>query len=60
METKQSVKPLEGKNVLLGISGGIAAYKAAYVASGLKKLGADVDVIMTENACEFKIGRAHV
>ena len=53
METKQSVKPLEGKNVLLGISGGIAAYKAAYVASGLKKLGADVDVIMTENACEF-------
>ena len=46
-------KSLEGKNVLLGISGGIAAYKMAYAASGLKKLGANVDVIMTENACKF-------
>jgi len=44
---------LKGKNVLLGISGGIAAYKMAYAASGLKKTGANVDVIMTENACEF-------
>ena len=39
--------------VLLGITGGIAAYKAAEVASRLIKDGFDVDVIMTENACEF-------
>ena len=38
---------LHGKCVLLGVSGGIAAYKMANVASALKKLGADVEVIMT-------------
>lgn len=41
------------KTVLLGISGGISAYKSVYVASGLKKLGYDVHVIMTENAAKF-------
>lgn len=41
------------KTVLLGITGGIAAYKSAYVASGLKKKGYDVHVVMTENATEF-------
>ena len=41
---------LTGKNVLLGVSGGIAAYKMADVASKLVKLGADVHVIMTKNA----------
>lgn len=46
-------KLLEGKTVVLGISGGIAAYKMANVASMLKKLGANVHVIMTKNACEF-------
>ena len=40
-------------NVLLAVSGGIAAHKAADVASGLRKAGADVNVIMTKNACEF-------
>ena len=40
-------------NVLLAVSGGIAAYKAADVASGLRKAGMDVHVIMTQNACEF-------
>ena len=43
----------EKKTVLLGVSGGIAAYKTAYVASGLKKKGYDVHVVMTENATEF-------
>ena len=41
------------KTVLLGISGGISAYKSVYVASGLKKLGYDVRVVMTENAAKF-------
>ena len=44
---------LDGKCVLLGISGGIAAYKMASVASALKKAGATVHVIMTENATKF-------
>lgn len=41
------------KRIILGVSGGISAYKTVYVASGLKKLGYDVHVIMTENAAEF-------
>ena len=44
---------LQGKCVLLGITGGIAAYKMANVASGLRKAGAKVHVIMTENATKF-------
>ena len=44
---------LTGKTVILGITGGIAAYKMANVASGLKKAGADVHVIMTKHAAEF-------
>ena len=44
---------LHGKCVLLGVSGGIAAYKMANVASALKKLGADVEVIMTRNDTQF-------
>ncbi|MCR5731523.1 MAG: bifunctional phosphopantothenoylcysteine decarboxylase/phosphopantothenate--cysteine ligase CoaBC [Sphaerochaetaceae bacterium] len=44
---------LEGKCIILGISGGIAAYKMANVASNLRKRGADVHVIMTKNAMEF-------
>ena len=43
----------EKKNVLLGISGGISAYKSVYIASGLKKKGYDVHVIMTEGATKF-------
>ena len=41
------------KNVVLGITGGIAAYKAAQLTSDLIKKGYSVDVIMTKNACEF-------
>ena len=44
---------LQGKCVLLGVTGGIAAYKMAGVASALKKQGADVEVIMTRNATQF-------
>lgn len=46
-------KILEGKRVVLGVSGSIAAYKMANVASMLVKLGADVHVIMTKNAENF-------
>ena len=44
---------LEGKTVLLGVTGSIAAYKIAYLASVLKKLHAQVHVLMTENATNF-------
>lgn len=44
---------LKGKTVLLGVSGGIAAYKAAALASALVKQHASVEVVMTENATEF-------
>lgn len=44
---------LQGKTVLLGVTGGIAAYKAAALASNLVKLHANVEVIMTKNATEF-------
>ena len=43
----------ENKTILLGISGGIAAYKMSYVASALSKTEANVEVIMTKNATEF-------
>ncbi len=43
----------DGKTIVLGGSGGIAAYKAAQLASDLGKTGADVHVIMTRNATEF-------
>ena len=44
---------LQGKTVVLGITGGIAAYKMPNVAHALVKLGADVHVLMTQNATEF-------
>lgn len=44
---------LSGKCVILGVTGGIAAYKMANVASALRKAGANVHVIMTKNATEF-------
>ena len=47
------MEKLSGKCVLLGVTGGIAAYKMASVASGLRKAGAEVHVIMTENAAQF-------
>lgn len=44
---------LQGREVVLGVTGGIAAYKAAEVVSRLRKLGASVHVIMTKSATEF-------
>lgn len=43
----------DNKSIIIGVSGGIAAYKTAYLVSALSKTEADVNVIMTENACEF-------
>ena len=57
---------LTGKTIILGVTGSIAAYKAASLASLLVKQHADVHVLMTQNACQFinpvtfEIGRAHV
>lgn len=45
--------PLDGKHILLGISGGIAAYKAAELLRQLRAAGAEVEVVMTEGACRF-------
>lgn len=44
---------LTNKNIVLGVSGGIAAYKACELTSRLKKLNANVDIIMTKSAAEF-------
>lgn len=44
---------LKDKTVLLGVTGSIAAYKTAYLTSALKKLGADVHVLMTPNGTNF-------
>ena len=44
---------LDGKKILLGVTGGIAAYKAVYLLRLFKRAGADVRVVMTEAACEF-------
>lgn len=44
---------LEGKRIVLGITGGIAAYKACELTRLLKKAGAEVRVVMTENAARF-------
>ena len=43
----------QNKRVLLGVTGGVAAYKAIEIASRLKKMGAAVDVCLTENALNF-------
>ena len=44
---------LENKNILLGVSGGIAAYKVLDLCSRLKKAGANLKIIMTKSATEF-------
>ena len=53
MSSSDSQSPLHGRRVLLGVSGGIAAYKSAYLARLLKKVGADVRVVMTRGAEAF-------
>ena len=44
---------LQGKEIVIGITGGIAAYKSAEIVSRLRRLGTNVHVIMTRNATEF-------
>jgi phosphopantothenoylcysteine decarboxylase / phosphopantothenate---cysteine ligase len=44
---------LDGKKIIVGVSGGIAAYKACYLVRDLRKRGAEVKVVMTPAACEF-------
>lgn len=45
--------PLKNKRIILGVTGSIAAYKAADIASKLTQAGAVVDVVLTESACKF-------
>src|SRR5574341_519310 len=45
--------PLAKREILLGVSGGIACYKAVEVLRGLKRAGAEVTVVMTDHAREF-------
>jgi len=44
---------LDGKNIIIGVTGGVAAYKAPDIVSRLKKLGANVFVIMSKNSTKF-------
>ncbi len=46
-------RPWQGRRVVLGVCGGIAAYKVVQVARDLTRLGAEVDVVLTRSACEF-------
>ena len=50
---KNRTVSLSGKNILLGVTGGVAAYKAAELCRLLRKSGAGVRVAMTESACRF-------
>ena len=47
------MKSLINKNILLGVTGGIAAYKSAEIVRGLKKAGSSIRVVMTQSAKEF-------
>src|SRR3954464_4388787 len=46
-------RPMASKRILLGLTGGIAAYKSAQLVRALVKAGYDVRVVMTESACRF-------
>ena len=47
------MRPFEGRRVLLGVTGGIASYKTAWLARLLAQAGAEVDVVLTKSAREF-------
>src|SRR5260221_14447762 len=53
MSNKQAEQEFSGRRVALGITGGIAAYKAIEVLRGLQRAGCEVRVTMTKHACEF-------
>jgi phosphopantothenoylcysteine decarboxylase/phosphopantothenate--cysteine ligase len=48
-----TIRVLKGRRIILGVTGGVAAYKAAFLASRLTQAGAIVDVVMTEAATRF-------
>ena len=52
-EAESSISALCGRRIIVGVTGGIAAYKAASLVRQLRKLGADVMVVMTRSATEF-------
>ncbi|MGC8863488.1 MAG: bifunctional phosphopantothenoylcysteine decarboxylase/phosphopantothenate--cysteine ligase CoaBC [Armatimonadota bacterium] len=52
-ESSNEYASLAGKRVILGVTGGIAAYKAAYIASELTKRGCEVHVVLTEHGARF-------
>src|SRR6185369_4864418 len=47
------MRPFDGKRVLLGVTGGIASYKSAWLARLLTKAGAQVDTVLSRSAAEF-------
>ena len=47
------MRPLKGKHIVVGVTAGIAAYKAVDLVSRLYKAGAEVKVVMTRNATKF-------
>ena len=49
----EKFNPLENKTIILGISGGIAAYKSCDLASMLRRAGADVHAVLTPHARQF-------
>jgi phosphopantothenoylcysteine decarboxylase/phosphopantothenate--cysteine ligase len=53
MSDRSTLEKLSSKKVALGITGGIAAYKAAEILRGLQRSGCEVRVAMTKRACEF-------
>lgn len=53
MSAQAALATLQGKHIVLGVSGGIAAYKSALLARLLKKAGADIKVVMTQGAHAF-------
>src|SRR5467141_5426460 len=53
MSDRQAEQEFSGRRVALGVSGGIAAYKAIEVRRGLQRAGCEVRVAMTRHACEF-------
>jgi phosphopantothenoylcysteine decarboxylase/phosphopantothenate--cysteine ligase len=50
------VRPFDGRTIVLGVTGGIASYKSAWLARLLSKAGAQVDVVLTRSATEFISG----
>jgi len=53
MSTGPDNSPFDGRRIVVGVSGGIAAYKTATVVSRLAQAGAAVSVLMTDAACRF-------